>query len=169
MWRAYAIKSGDGGWPPEVWLVFGSLSAAREYVERARWDFRIEVMPVYDSYEECPLENRGLDTRLSAIAQRSLCQLESERPTWMDQDDLRPEVGVVHAVAAHDSDNFGYSEVELFYATLVAAERHVANAYAMSAVVPFAIHRSYQDCPADRRFDGSGEAPGWSQLLNQKP
>jgi hypothetical protein len=168
-WKIHAIKSSSAGWPPEVWVVFASLPDAREYVERARWAFRIETMPVYASYQECPAENRGTNGGMSVIAAQSLGRTESEgdRRTWRDLSD-GAHIHTVYAVAAHDSDSWDYTEVELFYASRSAAEEDVAHRYAMAMVVPFDVYRSYQDCPADRRFDGHGRAPGSSQLLERK-
>jgi hypothetical protein len=169
-WKVYAIRSGDGGWPPEVWVVFASVEVAREYVERALCAFGIETMPVYESHEECPTENRGLSARSSALALQSLGWAESDgdRPTWRNLDEPGAAARVVYAVAAQDSECWDYTEVELFYATRSAAEEHVAHSYCMAMVVPFVVYRRYADCPADRRFDGSGRPPGWSQLLRPK-
>jgi hypothetical protein len=169
-WRVYAIRSGEGGWPPEVWVVFASVDAAREYVDRARPEFRIETMPVYESYEECPIENRGLGTGSSAIALQSLGNVESDadRAAWKGLDDGAPDLPFVYAVAAQDTDDFDYTELELFYTTQLEAEEHVAHSYHMSMVVPFTLYRSYEECPPNRRFDGSGQPPGYSQLLRLK-
>ena len=150
--------------------MFASVMDAREYVDRARWGFRIETMPVYESYEECPTENRGLTARSSALAQQSLGRTESDgdRAEWKVLDGGEAAMKVVYAVAAHDSDQWDYTEVELFYAARSAADEDIAHRYCMAMVVPFVVYRSYQECPADRRFDGNARSPGWSQLLQPK-
>lgn len=71
----YVVCTRDAYWPPEAFIVFGTEDAARRHVDGALWSLRVEPLPVYEGYEECPPENRGLGPRMSELAEQALRRL----------------------------------------------------------------------------------------------
>jgi hypothetical protein len=71
----YVVCTRDAYWPPEALVVFGTEDAARRHVDGALWSLRVEPLPVYETYEECPPENCGLGPGMSGLAEQALRRL----------------------------------------------------------------------------------------------
>ncbi len=172
----YVVCTRDAYWPPETWAVFGSQEGARQHVERALWAFRVEPLPVYASYDECPPENRGASAGPDAIGKQAMLRLrnggvltgsDSTRDVATPPD-WGASGGVVYAVRGPDDDGTGCVETQLFYESEEEARRHVDGGYYMSAVLPYVVYGTYAQCPAARRYDSPrGPVPS-SQCMKPK-
>jgi hypothetical protein len=165
--------------------VFGTEAAARRHVDAALWELRVEPLPVYASYEECPPQRRGRGpgappARLPAapgandggFVRSGGGPREPRRPAADAALEPWGEAGaVVYGVCEGDPGGwtFPFREVGLFYETQQAAQEHVAGADHMTSVAPFTVHGRYEDCPPDRRFDSRDGPRPHSQAMALKP
>ena len=179
----YTVCTHDAIWPPEVFAAFGTEEAAHEHVDAARWAFRVEPLPVYASYAECPNENRNESSKLSGTATRSMRRLVeqgaipavSRAPSWPSTPvevppAWGPSTGVVYAVCGGDVDlgPGDFAEVELFYETEDAAREHGLHAAWMTTVLPFVVYASYAQCPLALRFSNARSPVPSSQQMKLK-
>jgi hypothetical protein len=180
----FAVCTRDALWPPEVFVVFGTEDAARQHVDSARWAFRVEPLPVYANYAECPPENRNESVKLSGTGARAVRRLvdqgviparRSGFGAWPDtpvklSPAWGPSTGVVYGVCGGDVElGLGdLAEVELYYETDDAAKEHGRRAAWMTTVLPFVVHASYAQCPLALRFSSSRSPYPQSQSMKLK-
>jgi hypothetical protein len=183
----YVVGTQWGLWPLEAWAIFARERDALRHVDAALYAFRVEALPVYGSYTECPVEDRELSGGLSGTAQRIVTGLRSraggelERQVfpyigggnWPDDvEEPNPwradDEDVVYGICAHDITDAYLVELRLLYETREAAQHHSANGFYMSTVLPLPVYESYDTCPPGRRYDNPSGPKPWSQLMQPK-
>jgi hypothetical protein len=182
----FVVATLEAYWPPEAWAVFGTQAAAEEYVEAAAWEFRVEPLPVYGTYEQCPMTERSLlGGPESELMFRSLRRLEAAGIIGRLRDDFPPgewdeppewgaESTTVYAVCGHETDgerfddSNSYIEVQLFYETQAAAAEHISNTWHMFGAMAIPVYGTYGECPLTLRFATTRPALPSSQCMRRK-
>jgi hypothetical protein len=180
----YVVCTEHAYWPPEAWAIFADEAAALEHVERSVWRFRVEPIPVYANYAECPLEDRHTHSGPTGAMMRSRVRWPSSpapNPPIHLPDAVRsrpleerwtpwpnPRGDVVYAVCGHNSEIDKIVEVETLYSTEEAAREHVRDAHYMSIVLPRPLYATHDDCPPERRYDRAAGPQPWSQGMQLK-